>query len=123
MIKTHFGVRDESNRPGGIDMMQDIDTDDPKELARVIKELRERFEQLEQTSELTTSWDEMTAMILNETEEDNALDMFKSIADADFPDEESVQELASIFFTAWNLLPHKALGGKSPMEMSAQGTE
>jgi len=95
--------------------------DDP---TQIIEEAQVQLQSLAERGRKVPSWETIAEIVYNENGEDSPIDILQSLFDtSELESEDELNLTVTVFFSAWNALPHKALGDKSPIEMrmEAQG--
>jgi len=97
---------------------------DEEEIKALTEKLHKEYNALRKKYSLNATWAEIKRVIKYAPFNASPLDVFKGLftpdeeIELDLPDQETFTKIVDIFFSCWNLLPHIALGGKSPNELS-----
>ena len=107
MVKLHFG---KTEKQGLEQNAVPLSLDDvaPGDLAKTIDSLKNRYIILLKKLPGAPDWDALRRGIFDEEEAEFPMDTFQRLFPFEFPDEETVKEMVNIYFSAWNVLPHKA---------------
>lgn len=99
----------------------DVDFEDPEQLAVFRVQLADRYRELADRFALKATWESVVSDIAHEDGKIMPTELMKrSLGDLEetrVSTMEDLNEILGVWMAAWNVMPHNALGGRSPAEL------